>query len=88
MSAGEIILYATEDGQATIQLRAVDGMVWLTQAQMADLFDTSPQAITQLLAAIYRGGELQKTRTCKLFLQVRDDGGRTLAKAPDRPSPP
>lgn len=81
MSAGEIILYATEDGQATIQLRAVDGMVWLTQAQMADLFDTSPQAITQLLAAIYRDGELQEERTCKLFLQVRDEGGRAVERS-------
>lgn len=81
MSAGEIILYATDDGQATIQLRAVDGTVWLTQAQMAELFDTSPQAVTQLLAAIYRDGELAEERTCKLFLQVRDEGGRAVERS-------
>ena len=41
MSEGEIILYSTEDGQAEIQLRAVDGTVWLTQAQMAPVMGMS-----------------------------------------------
>lgn len=58
MSDGEIILYSTEDGQAEIQLRAVDGTVWLTQAQMADLFDTTKQNISLHLNNIISDGEL------------------------------
>ena len=47
-SRGELILYPTEDGLAQIQLRASEGTVWLTQREMAELFQTSAQAITQL----------------------------------------
>ena len=41
MSAGELILYRSQDGSARIQLRAVDGTVWLTQAEIAELFGFS-----------------------------------------------
>ena len=81
MRVGEVILYATEDGAATIELRATDGTAWLTQAQMATLFNSSPQAITQLLAAIYQEGELDEIRTCKQILQVRQEGGRSIERA-------
>ena len=81
MSEGEIILYNTEDGEAEIQLRAVDGTVWLTQAQMADLFATSPQAITQLIRAIYEDEELSEAATCNELLQVRDEGGRQVRRS-------
>lgn len=52
MESGEFILYTIEDGEAEVQLRADGGAVWLTQAQMAGLFDASPQAMTQLILAI------------------------------------
>lgn len=42
-----MIIYTTDDGKAKIILRGMDGTVWLTQAQMAELFDTSTQNITQ-----------------------------------------
>ena len=58
MSDGEIILYSTEGGQTEIQLRAVDGTVWLTQVQMSDLFDTSKQNISLHLNNIISDGEL------------------------------
>ena len=81
MSEGEIILYTTEDGQAEIQLRAVEGTVWLTQGQMAELFASSPQAITQLVRAIYDDEELTEATTCKEFLQVRSEGGRQVRRS-------
>ncbi|WP_110631003.1 virulence RhuM family protein [Salinicola salarius] len=81
MSEGEIILYTTEDGQAEIQLRAVDGTVWLTQGQMAELFASSPQGITQLVRAIYDDEELTEAATCKEFLQVRSEGGRQVRRS-------
>jgi len=80
MSEGELILYSTEDGAATIGLRAVDGTVWLTQARMAELFQTSPQAITQLIATIYADGEADEAATCKQLLQVRTEGGREVSR--------
>jgi hypothetical protein len=80
MSNGELILYTSEDGAAKIQLRAVEGTVWLTQAQMAELFQTSPQAITQLVSAVYGDQELAEEATCKEFLQVRDEGSRQVRR--------
>jgi hypothetical protein len=80
MSNGELILYTSEDGAARIQLRAIEGTVWLTQAQMAELFQTSPQAITQLIATIYEDQELTEEATCKDFLQVRDEGSRQVRR--------
>ena len=80
MSEGELILDSTEDGQSRIELRAVDGSAWLTQAQMAELFQTSPQAITQLLAAIYEDGEADEAATCKQLLQVRREGNREVTR--------
>ncbi|MCG5549122.1 RhuM family protein [Halorhodospira halochloris] len=80
MSAGELILYRSEDGRAEIQLRAEGDTVWLTQAEMAELFDTTPQAITQHIRAIYEEGELTPEATCKDSLQVRQEGQRQVRR--------
>ncbi|WP_370335338.1 virulence RhuM family protein [Parvularcula marina] len=77
---GELILYQTEDGLTEIQLRALDGTVWLTQAEIAELFDTSPQNITLHLKAIYDEDELTEEATCKEFLQVRSEGARQVER--------
>ena len=81
MSKGELILYSTEDGETGIHLRAIDGTVWLTQAQMAELFATTPQAITQLIRSIYEAMELTEEATCKEFLQVRFEGEREVSRS-------
>lgn len=78
--SGEIILYTTEDGRAAIQLKARDGSVWLTQAEIAELFEVTPQAITQHIRAIYEEREWQEGATCKPFLQVRTEGGRQVSR--------
>jgi hypothetical protein len=78
MSGGELILYTTEDGHAAVHLRAEGGTVWLTQAEIAALFDTTPQNITQHTKAVYAEGELTTEATCKDLLQVRHEGGRTV----------
>lgn len=80
MSNGEIILYVTEDGKTSIQLRSKDGSVWLTQAEMADLFQTSPQNITLHLKSIYQDNELDLEATCKEYLQVRTEGKRKIER--------
>jgi hypothetical protein len=75
-----LILYRTEDGQAEFNLRALDGSVWLTQAEIADLFQISPQAVTQHIRAIYAETELESGATCKEDLQVRAEGGRQVRR--------
>ena len=77
---GELILYRTEDGRDAVQLRLVDGTVWLTQAEIALLFETTPQNITQHLRAIYNQGELTAEATCKQSLQVRLEGEREVRR--------
>ncbi|MDE1567099.1 virulence RhuM family protein [Aquabacter sediminis] len=80
MSEGELILYHSVDGRSEIQLRAIEGTVWLTQAQIAELFSASPQAITQLIRAVYDEAELTEEATCKDFLQVRSEGARQVRR--------
>lgn len=71
---GEVILYQTEDGAAQISLRAMDGTVWLTQAEMADLFDTSKQNISLHLRNIFSDGELVADSVVKESLIPAADG--------------
>lgn len=81
MSGSEVILYQSEDGLARVECRFEEERVWLTQAQMASLFQTTPQNITQHLRAIYAEGELQAEATCKEYLQVRTEGRRSVTRA-------
>ena len=76
----EIILYQTEDGRTHIQCRFDEETVWLTQAQMAELFQTTPQNVTLHLKAIYGEGELVEGATCKDYLQVRQEGDRAVTR--------
>ncbi|WP_196449538.1 virulence RhuM family protein [Planomonospora sp. ID82291] len=76
---GELILYRTEDGRAEIQLRAAEGTVWLTQAEMAELFDTSLQNINQRITAIIQDGELTEA-TINSELMVRQEGSRQVRR--------
>lgn len=77
--AGELILYRTEDGRSQIQMRAVDGTVWLTQAQMAELFDTSVQNINKRIQMILEDGELSEA-TINSELIVRREGDREVRR--------
>jgi hypothetical protein len=74
--SSEIILYQTEDGRTRIQCRLEDETLWLTQAQMAELFETTPQNVTLHLKSIFAEAELVESATCKDYLQVRLEGGR------------
>ncbi len=78
---GEFLLYQTEDAQTRVQVRFEAGDVWLTQQQLADLYQSSPQNITQHIRAIYQTGELQEAATCKPYLQVRQERGRQVSRS-------
>jgi len=77
---GEIVLYRTEDGRSRIECRFENETLWLSQAHIADLFQTTPQNITLHLKAIFSEGELEEQATCKSYLQVRSEGGRTVQR--------
>ncbi len=75
-----LLLYQTEDGRTRIQCRLEEETLWLTQAQMAELFQTTPQNITLHLKAVYAEGEQAEEATCKNYLQVRTEGNRSISR--------
>ena len=70
----EIVLYETEGGASRIQVRLEDETVWLTQAQMAELFQTTKQNISLHLRHILAEGELESDRVVKDYLTTASDG--------------
>lgn len=74
----KIILYKSPSGEFDIDVKLENETVWLTQSQMAQLFQTSPQNITVHLKNIFSEGELIETATCKDFLQVQKEGERLV----------
>lgn len=77
---GEFIVYRTDDGRTEVQLRAIEGTVWMTRAQIAALFGTSTENIRQHLKNIYAEGEIATDATSKKFLGVQDEGGRSVRR--------
>lgn len=77
----EFILYQTEDGRTRIECRFENETLWLTQAQIAELFQTTPQNVTLHLKAIFAEGELAEAATCKDYLQVRLEGTREVSRS-------
>ena len=75
-----IILYQTEDGRTRIQCRFEAETIWLTQALIAELFQTTPQNVTLHLKEIFAEGELVEAATCKDYLQVRREGSRDVSR--------
>lgn len=76
----DIVIYEDTDNMISLEVRADPESVWLTQAQMADLFDTSRENIVQHIGNIYKEQELDLSRTCKDFLQVRIEGTRQVER--------
>ncbi len=76
---GEIVLYQPDE-TIRLEVRLYDETVWLTQAQMAVLFQTTPQNVTIHIRNLYKEGELDKLSTCKDYLQVQKEGGRIVRR--------
>lgn len=79
-SSNSIVVYQSSDGVVQLDVQLADETVWLTQKQMAWLFDTKPQNITIHIGNIYKEEELEQDATCKDFLQVQTEGGRTVRR--------
>jgi len=67
----QIAFYQSPDGSVNIEVFYAKENIWLTQKKMAELFNTTPQNITQHLKNIYTEGEIKHESTCKDFLQVK-----------------
>ena len=76
----KIIIYQTDDGQTQIDVRLENETVWLTQAQMAVLFQTDRTSIVRHINNIYKLEELEREGTCAKIAQVQTEGGRRVAR--------
>jgi len=76
----QLLLYQTDDGQTKVEVRLENDSLWLTQAQMADLFQATPQNITLHLKNIFASEELSEPATCKEYLQVQNEGKRQVSR--------
>ncbi|NOU07565.1 MAG: hypothetical protein HOO99_15430 [Hyphomicrobiaceae bacterium] len=71
---GELVLYRTEDGRDQFQLRVEQGSVWMTQAEIAALFDTTKQNVSLHLKTIFADNELSEGAVVKQSLTTAADG--------------
>ncbi len=76
----DLILYTTEDGRSQIKLRAQEQTVWLTQLEMAELFDATKQNISLHLKNVFEDGELDPAATVKESLTVQTEGSRQVQR--------
>ena len=76
---GQLLIYA--DGGLKLQVRLDGQTVWLTQAGIAQLYQTTPQNVTLHLQGIYDDGEFDEAATCKDYLQVRREGTRQVQRS-------
>lgn len=76
----DLILYTSEDGKSRIQLRADDQTVWLTQLEMAELFDATKQNISLHLKNLFEDGEMTEDSVVKESLTTAADGKGYLTK--------
>ncbi len=83
MAKSEILLYQTEDGQTKIDVRLEEETVWLTQVQMAELFQKERSVITKHINNVFREGELDEEKVCANFAHTTQHGaikGKTQIK--------
>ncbi len=74
MEENKIIIYQTEDGQTQIDVRLENETVWLTQAQMAELFEKDRTVITRHINNVFKEGELEREEVCAKFAHTTRHG--------------
>jgi hypothetical protein len=79
----EIILYQTEDNRTRIEVRLEDETVWLTQRQLAELFQKDVRTINEHIQNIFEEGELQRGATIRKFRIVQAEGARSIEREVD-----
>ena len=76
---GEIVIYQNDDGNTKIDVRFVDETVWLTQAQLCELYQTSKSNVSEHIKNIFEEGELEESSTVRKFRTVQIEGDRTVS---------
>lgn len=77
----EVIIYTTDDGSTKIDLRLENGTVWLSQLQIAELFQTTKQNVSKHTQAIFDDEELDEAATVNQQLTVQKEGSRAISRA-------
>ena len=78
--SNQIIIYQTEDGQTQVDVRMENETVWLTQAQMVELFQTTKQNVSLHVGNVFKEGELEQEATVKEYLTVQQEGKRSVSR--------
>lgn len=81
--AGEILLFQTENAQTRVQVRLTDGVLWLTQRQMAELYEKDVRTVNEHLKNVYADGELNPDATIRKFRIVAREGARNIERLVD-----
>ena len=76
----EVLIYEDKDGITKVNVTFTDEDIWLTQSQLAEIYKTSRENITMHISNIYKDNELPKDSTCKKFLQVQNEGTRSVKR--------
>lgn len=79
-SGGEVLIYKTDDGQTKVDVRLVNETLWMTQGDMAQLFQCSADNVSLHLKNIYEEGELSREATTEEFSVVRKEGSRAVRR--------
>ena len=79
-SNNQIVVYQAKSGALALRKDIQKATIWATQAEMAKIFDVTPQNITRHLRNIFKDGELDARSTCKEYLQVQKEGGREIKR--------
>ena len=77
---GEVVVYETPDGEVRVDVRLEQETVWLSQRDMAEVFDTSPENVLMHLRNVFSSKELEAEATTKDFLVVRTEGRRQVKR--------
>ena len=77
---GDMLIYQNEKGDTKVDVYFFEKDIWMSQAAIAQLYNTTPQNITMHIKHIYEDGELDEESTCKEFLQVQTEGKRQIKR--------
>ena len=76
----KIEIYKSPDGQTEVQVQLIQDTIWLSQSQMADLFDKNLRTINEHIQTVFKTGELDEKATIREFRIVQTEGTRTVTR--------
>ncbi len=79
-STAEFLIFTAQTGAKSIEVRLDEGMIWLSQKLIAQLFEVSVPTINYHLNSLYEQNELSRTRTVRNFLIVQTEGNRSISR--------